>query len=441
MTSENCIFVRIFNNSLRNTTKISMKLVLAEVITIGDEILYGQITDTNTQWMGVELGKLGIKIIQKTSIGDSESEILRILSEAESRADIVLITGGLGPTKDDITKKTLCKYFDDELVINEDALEFITDFFTKRGRELTEINRLQAAIPSRSTYLANKTGTAPGMWFERNGKVFVSMPGVPHEMKYLMNNEVLPRLKTFFKTPVLYHKVIRTIGLGESFLAEKIADWEDNLPKNIKLAYLPSFGQVRLRLTGFGEDENILREQVEAESAKLIPQISKYVYSQEDEELEKALGKTLKAQGFTLSTAESCTGGYISHLITKIPGSSAYFMGSVVSYSNEAKINVLGVKPETLAEFGAVSEETVKQMAEGVRKVMKTDFGIATSGVAGPDGGTIEKPVGTIWIACASESKTVAMKLTLTQQRETNIIYGSVAALNLLRRMINKEIE
>lgn len=413
-----------------------MKLVLAEVITIGDEILYGQITDTNTQWIGVELGKIGIKIIQKTSIGDSESEILRGLAEAESRADIILITGGLGPTKDDITKKTLCKYFDDELIINDDALAFITDFFEKRGRQLTEINRLQAAIPSKCTYLPNKTGTAPGMWFERNGKVFVSMPGVPYEMKYLMNNEVLPRIKTFFQTPILQHKVIRTIGIGESLLAEKIENWEDNLPKNIKLAYLPSFGQVRLRLTGFGDDEEVLHQQIDAEVEKLIPQIEKFVYSQTDEDLEFAIGRMLKEKNQTVSVAESCTGGYVSHLITKVPGSSVYFMGSVVSYSNEAKMNVLGVKSETLEKFGAVSEETIREMAEGVRKVMNTDFGIATSGVAGPDGGSPDKPVGTIWLAVASKNRTIARKILMTQQRDTNIQYGSVAALNLLRKMI-----
>jgi nicotinamide-nucleotide amidase len=418
-----------------------MKLVLAEVITIGDEILYGQITDTNTQWMGVELGKLGIKIVQKTSIGDSEAEILRILAEAEARADVILITGGLGPTKDDITKKTLCKYFDDELVINEDALGFITDFFTKRGREVSEINRMQAAVPSRCTYLANKTGTAPGMWFERNGKVFVSMPGVPYEMKYLMTNEVLPRVNSFFKTPILKHQVIRTIGIGESMLAERIEDWEDNLPKNIKLAYLPSFGQVRLRLTGLGEDEAHLKEQIDLEVEKLLPQISKFVFSLEDEDLEYAIGRMLKESKQTVSVAESCTGGYVSHLITKVAGSSAYFMGSVVSYSNEAKMNVLGVKPETLEAHGAVSEETIKEMAEGVRKVMNTDYGIATSGVAGPDGGTDEKPVGTIWLAVASKENTIARKILMTKQRDTNIQYGSIAALNLLRKMIVGDYE
>lgn len=418
-----------------------MRPILAEVVTIGDEILYGQITDTNTQWMSTELDKIGIKTVRKSSVGDQEDKILQILEEAEGRADIILLTGGLGPTKDDITKKMLCKYFDDELVINEDALAFITDFFTKRGRPMTELNRLQAAVPSRCTYLANKTGTAPGMWFERNGKVFVSMPGVPHEMKYLMANEVIPRLKEFFETPIIYHKMIRTIGVGESFLAEKIENWEDNLPEHIKLAYLPSFGQVRLRLTAVGSDEEQLRKDVDAEIEKVLPLISASVFGFDNDDLEVAIGKELKKRGLTVSAAESCTGGYISHMFTKVPGSSAYFMGSVVSYDNSVKIKVLGVDAETIAQHGAVSEETVTQMAEGARKLMNTDFAIATSGIAGPDGGTPEKPVGTLWIACAMEGRTIARKIQMANQRDTNIQYGSVVALNLLRKMMNGDYE
>ncbi|GAB2620916.1 competence/damage-inducible protein A [Emticicia sediminis] len=418
-----------------------MRPILAEVVTIGDEILYGQITDTNTQWMSTELDKIGVKTVRKSSVGDQEDKILQILAEAEKRADIVLLTGGLGPTKDDITKKMLCKYFDDELVINEDALAFITDFFVKRGRPMTELNRQQAAVPSRCTYLANKTGTAPGMWFERNGTVFVSMPGVPHEMKYLMSNEVIPRLKTFFETPIIYHKMIRTIGVGESFLAEKIENWEDNLPEHIKLAYLPSFGQVRLRLTAVGNDEAQLKQDVDAEIEKVLPLIGSSVFGFDNDDLEVAIGKELKKQGLTVSAAESCTGGYISHMFTKVAGSSAYFMGSVVSYDNSVKINVLGVNAETIAQHGAVSEETVTQMAEGARKLMKTDFAIATSGIAGPDGGTPEKPVGTLWIACAMEGRTIAKKVQMANQRDTNIQYGSVVALNLLRKMMNGDYE
>jgi nicotinamide-nucleotide amidase len=423
-----------------------MRPIFAEVVTIGDEILYGQITDTNTQWMSTELDKIGIKTVRKSSVGDQEDKILQIFEEAESRADIVLLTGGLGPTKDDITKKTLCKYFDDELVINEDALAFITDFFTKRGRPMTELNRLQAAVPSKCTYLANKTGTAPGMWIEHKGNdnrttIFVSMPGVPHEMKYLMTNEVIPRLQAFFETPIIYHKMIRTIGVGESFLAEKIEDWEDNLPVHIKLAYLPSFGQVRLRLTAVGNDKETLAKEVESEIEKVLPIISSFVFGYDNDDLEVAIGKELKKKGLTVSAAESCTGGFISHLFTKVSGSSAYFMGSVVSYDNSVKINVLGVKEETIQEHGAVSEETVIQMAEGVRNLMKTDFAIATSGIAGPDGGTPEKPVGTLWMACAMEGRTVARKVQMANQRETNINYGSVVALNLLRKMLNGDYE
>lgn len=423
-----------------------MRPIYAEVVTIGDEILYGQITDTNTQWMSTELDKIGIKTVRKSSVGDQEDKILQIFEEAENRADVVLLTGGLGPTKDDITKKTICKYFDDELVINEDALAFITDFFTKRGRPMTELNRLQATVPSKCTYLANKTGTAPGMWIEHNGKankttIFVSMPGVPHEMKYLMTNEVIPRLQAFFETPIIYHKMIRTIGVGESFLAEKIENWEDNLPEHIKLAYLPSFGQVRLRLTAVGNDKDVLEKEVEAEIEKVLPLINSFVFGYDNDDLEVVIGKELKKNGLTVSAAESCTGGFISHLFTKVSGSSAYFMGSVVSYDNSIKTNVLGVKEETLQKHGAVSEETVIQMAEGVRKLMKTDFAIATSGIAGPDGGTPEKPVGTLWMACAMEGRTIARKVQMANQRETNINYGSVVALNLLRKMLNGDYE
>jgi nicotinamide-nucleotide amidase len=311
---------------------------------------------------------------------------------------------------------------------------------------MTELNRQQALVPAHCTYLANKTGTAPGMWFEKKGesgkgKIFVSMPGVPHEMKYLMANEVIPRLKKYFETPVIYHKMIRTIGVGESFLAEKIEKWEDALPPHIKLAYLPSFGQVRLRLTGVGEHEETLKQEVQQEIDKVLPMIQSFVFGYDDEDLEVALGKLLKSKGKTVSAAESCTGGFISHLFTKVPGSSAYFMGGVVSYDNSVKINVLGVKPDTITAHGAVSEETVTQMAEGVRSLLKTDFAVATSGVAGPDGGTPEKPVGTLWIACAMEGRTIARKVQMANQRETNINYGSVVAMNLLRKMLNGDYE
>lgn len=410
-----------------------MKIIYAEVITIGDEILYGQITDTNSKWISEELDKIGIKTIRKSSVGDQKQQILNILDESLQRADIVLITGGLGPTKDDITKKTMAEYFNDELVINPHAEEFVRSFFEKRGRPFTELNRQQAAIPSRCTYLHNATGTAPGMWFDHDGKFIVSMPGVPIEMKYLMSNEVIPRLKSKFDLPEIVHKIIRTIGLGESFLAERIENWEDSLPENIKLAYLPSFGEVKLRLTGIGEDRSKIEEQIEVQVKKLIPLIEEHIFSFENEEIEKSIGKILNESETSLSVAESCTGGYLSHLLTSIPGSSAYFMGGVVSYSNEAKMDVLKVKQETLTKFGAVSEQTVIEMAEGVRNLMKTTYGIATSGIAGPDGGTEEKPVGTVWLAVTDGKQTLTKKLSLGKIRIVNIEYSAKAALNFLR--------
>jgi nicotinamide-nucleotide amidase len=418
-----------------------MQEIFAEVITIGDEILYGQITDTNTQWISSELDKIGIKTIRKSSVGDQKNEITKILKESLDRANIILITGGLGPTKDDITKTTLAEFFNDHLVINEEAELFVKNFFEKRGRPFTEINRQQAALPSKCTYLPNATGTAPGMWFEHEGKVIVSMPGVPIEMKYLINTEVIPRLKLYFKTPIIYHKIIRTIGIGESFLAEKIAEWEDQLPPQIKLAYLPSYGQVKLRLTGVGEDQTTLVNEINKEIDKLKPLINEFIYGFDNFDLEHVLSELLNDQKSTLSIAESCTGGYLSHLITAMPGCSSFFMGSVVSYSNEAKMNVLKVKQETLTNFGAVSEETVGEMASGVRKLMGTTYGIATSGVAGPDGGTAEKPVGTIWIAVSSENKLITKKLQLGNQRIPNITYSATATLNLLRMLILNIIE
>lgn len=415
-----------------------MKLIFAEVITIGDEILYGQITDTNTQWISAELDKIGIKTIRKSSVGDQEERILEILREAESRADIILITGGLGPTKDDITKTTLAKYFNTRLRIHEEALLDVTAFFEKRGRELTDINRQQAALPENCTYIANKMGTAPGMWFEINGKIFISMPGVPFEMKWLMTESMLPRLQAYFRTPIIYHKIIRTVGIGESYLATTIEQWEDNLPLHIRLAYLPSMNQVKLRLTATGENLTTLQQEVEDQIDKVLPLIQPFVFGFDSDELEKVVGTLLLNKNLTLATAESCTGGYIAHLITKVPGSSRYFRGGVIPYSNDLKVQLLGVKPETLEQFGAVSEETIRQMAEGVRLYAGTDIGIASSGIAGPDGGTEEKPVGTVWIACSDGQHTEVRLLKLGHTRELNIQQTAVASLNLLRQTLTK---
>ncbi len=410
--------------------------IRAEVITIGDEILFGQITDTNTQWISTELTNIGIRTVRKSSVGDQADAILQVLHEAHQRADVIILTGGLGPTKDDITKKTLCTYFGVELVRNADALALVTSFFEKRGREMTDLNRGQADLPANAVYIQNDWGTAPGMWFEHEQRVYVSLPGVPFEMKQLMTNRILPRLREHFQTPVIKHKMIRTVGIGESFLAERIEAWEDALPSHIKLAYLPHFGQVRLRLTATGNDEATLDRELSQQVEKVMPLIEKHVFGFDTDELETVVGQFLKAKNLTLGIAESCTGGYVSSRITSVPGSSAYFQGSVVSYANDVKIKQLGVSPDTLARHGAVSEETIRQMAEGVRRVLGTDVGIATSGIAGPDGGTPDKPVGTIWIAVATAERTTTRLLKLGQYRDQNIQITTTYLLNLLREVL-----
>ncbi|OEK01833.1 competence/damage-inducible protein A [Roseivirga sp. 4D4] len=413
-----------------------MKKVLAEILTIGDEILYGQITDTNSQWMSAELDELGVKVIRKTTVGDTELDILEAFAQAEERADIVLITGGLGPTNDDLTMPMLAHYFGSEIIMNQDVLEHVQDFFERRGRTFTELNRRQALVPEIAEVLHNDLGTAPGTWYERNGKVFVSMPGVPHEMKNLMKKLVIPKLRDFFQTPVIYHKLVKTVGIGESFLADKIKDWEDSLPDHISLAYLPSVGHVKLRLTAVGHDRQILKEEVQSKIDALLPLAEKYIYGYDDMTLEKAIGEMLLAQDKTLALAESCSGGYVQHKITTIAGSSEYFQGGVVPYHNDHKINLLGVKPETLEAHGAVSEACVKEMAEGVRKAFNADIGAATSGIAGPGGGTPDKPVGTVWIAYADGNQTVAKKLQLTQNRLLNIELTEISVLNLVRKSL-----
>ena len=412
-----------------------MKTILADVITIGDEILYGQITDTNSQWISAELSLIGIRVARKTSVGDNETDILELLAEAESRSDLILITGGLGPTSDDLTKPCFTKYFNSQLSLNQDVLNDLKEFFEKRGRELTETNKQQAYLPDACQAIRNNYGTAPGMWFEQNGKVFVSMPGVPFEMKAMMTEVVLPRLKEFFDTPFIYHRIIKTIGIGESFLADKIKDWEKNLPEPIKLAYLPSLGEVKLRLTATGEPA-VIKSLVDTEALKVKELIKEYVYADLDEPLESILGNWLKARNLKISFAESCTGGYLSSLITSVAGSSEYFTGSIIAYSNEVKEKLLGVKAETLTTYGAVSEQTVKEMAEGVRLKLNTDIGVATSGIAGPGGGTTEKPVGTIWIAYADKQNTIAKKLLLGKLRDVNIKQTATATLNLIRQSL-----
>ena len=415
-----------------------MKKILAELLTIGDEILYGQIVDTNSQWMSIELDKVGIKVIRKTTVGDQEDEILTAFAEAEKRADIILITGGLGPTSDDLTKPLLAKYFNCELQIHEEALAEVTAFFKSRGREMTELNRQQAALPTCCIKITNPIGTAPGMWFEREGKIFMSMPGVPHEMKRMMTERVIPKLKETFHTPAIYHKVIRTIGIGESFLADKLSSWEKALPEHIKLAYLPSLGEVKLRLTGFSDSAVNLESEINEWAEKLKPLAGEYIYGYGDESIEIVIGKMLRERKLTLSMAESCTGGYLTHLITSIPGCSDYFLGSMVPYAYEIKMRQLGVKPEVLEKYGAVSEPTIIEMANIVRAKFNTDIGVATSGIAGPGGATPEKPVGMVWIAYSDKHQTITKKLQISPDRMINIRMASAAVLNLIRVSLPK---
>lgn len=418
-----------------------MKAVNAEIITIGDEILYGQIVDTNSAWMGTELTRIGIKVKQITSVSDSAAHIIEALDNAKTKADVILITGGLGPTKDDLTKTVLTAYFNTELQLHEPSLEDVIAIFRRRGIAVSELNRQQAFLPAACTPVRNVLGTAPGMWFEEQGKVFVSMPGVPFEMKRMMTDIVLPKLKEYFKTPQIIHQVIQTAGIPESTLADTIEQWELALQPHIRLAYLPHLGGVRLRLTGQGDNketlENELNQQVEILS-QIIPD---YIFAYGEVSLEEALGQLLKARELTIATAESCTGGLLAHKITSIPGSSAYFMGSVVAYHNLIKTEQLGVSPDTLAQHGAVSEATVREMAEGIRLKLKTDIGVATSGIAGPDGGTPEKPVGTIWIAYSDKDKTITKLLNYNKDRLLNIEYTTIAVLNLVRQSLQATVE
>ena len=412
--------------------------MLVEIITIGDELLIGQVVDTNSAWMGQQLNLAGFKVKQISSVSDDETHILTALEEAAKRADVILITGGLGPTKDDITKKTLCRYFNTQLVFSLEAYADVERLFKSRGREVTPINKLQAEVPENCTVLPNKNGTAPGMWFEHDEKIYVSMPGVPYEMKVIMETLVIPLLKEKFKTPNIFHKTILTQGIGESVIAQMIADVENNLPAHIKLAYLPSVASVRLRLTGMSFDTD-LQTQVKAEIDKILPIIQNYVYGFDDDTLPTVVGNLLKEKNQTLALAESCTGGYISQLITAVPGCSSYYKGSMVAYSYEIKEEFLNVSKETLATKGAVSEEVVLQMANNAKAKFDADYTIAVSGIAGPDGGTADKPVGTVWIALATPHKTFAIRFQFGNNRARNIEATALTALSLLRKELAEE--
>ncbi|WP_231424287.1 competence/damage-inducible protein A [Pedobacter sp. Leaf250] len=414
--------------------------MLAEIITIGDEILIGQIVDTNSAWMAKQLNLIGISVKQITSVSDDEQHILSALADAETRADIILITGGLGPTKDDITKKTLAKYFNMGFRNDAGALEMVRQIFEKFKRPLLDVNIQQADVPDGCEVIVNRNGTAPCMWFEQHDKIFVSMPGVPYEMMYLMDDEILPRIKSRFKLPSIVHKTILTANIGESFLAKEIEEIEDSLPSNVKLAYLPKLGQVRLRLSAKGENESLLREEVEVYAQRIILKVKKFVVIDEDIPLEQAILNLMKGKGLTLSTAESCTGGYIAHLITQHPGCSSVYYGGAVAYAYELKESILGVKETTLKKYGAVSEETVTEMAEGAIKQFKTDYSIAVSGIAGPDGGTEDKPVGTVWIAISSKNKTVAKVFNFSNKRIQNIERSAASALMMLLNLLREDL-
>lgn len=411
----------------------------AEIINIGDELLIGQVINSNASWLGEQLNKIGVAVKQVSIISDQQDQILETLKDAEKRVDIILITGGLGPTKDDITKQTLCNFFNTKLIFHQPTYEDVEKLFHSRGLKVKEINRKQAEIPENCIPIRNTNGTAPGMWFEKDGKIIVSMPGVPYEMKPMITDFVIPKLVRQFDTHIIYHKTILTQGMGESSITEIINDWENNLPANFKLAYLPQPGIVRLRLTATGDNLIMIRKEVENQVRELQRIIPDLIFGYDNDMLEEIIGRLLKEKGLSLATAESCTGGYIAHLITSIPGSSVYFTGSLIAYSNKIKETVLGVKEETLKQYGAVSKQTVVEMAEGVRKLYGTDYAIAVSGIAGPEGGTPQKPVGTTWIAISSPHKTHAQKFLFGEHRGRNIRKAAVTALNELRKVLAKE--
>lgn len=415
--------------------------MFAEIITIGDEILIGQVVDTNSAFIGEELTKIGIEVIRITTISDDRDSILAALDEAGSRARLVIITGGLGPTKDDVTKKTLSEFLDDPLVRNPGVLHHIEELFRRHitNTPISEINRDQALVPSKATVLHNENGTAPGIWATQKGTVYVSLPGVPFEMRALMHNEVLPRVVKQFDRSYIVHRTLVTYGLGESALAERIASWEDALPSNMKLAYLPNLGMVRLRLTAKGKDKEQVDAVMEAQLEVLRPMISDILVGQDDgETLEVVLGKLLAPRKLTLATAESCTGGRIAAQLTSVPGASAYFKGGVVSYATQTKVDVLGVDRGLIDQFSVVSREVAAAMAQNVRDLLGSDFAVATTGNAGPAKGDSEAPIGTVWIAVATPNRTVTEVFRLGSHRERIVQKAVHKAMEILRREIMK---
>lgn len=414
--------------------------MLAEIITIGDEILIGQVVDTNSAWMAEQLNLIGIQINRLISVSDNRIEILTALEESASRSNLILVTGGLGPTKDDITKPAICEYFNTRLVIDPQVLEHVEKFLSHRGVAVNELNRLQAMVPENAKVLHNALGTAPGLWFIRKGVVYVFMPGVPFEMKKMMQDILLPLFQQFFKTPPLIHKTILTTGIAESTLAETIEPWEDTLPKHFRLAYLPSPGMVRLRITARGKDMQQLELEVQEQLERLQQLIPHYIFGYDEDTLEIIIGKLLKDSNKTISTAESCTGGNMARLITSVPGASGWFKGSIVAYDNRVKQELLNVSEADLLQYGAVSQQVAEAMAVNVREKLHTDFSVAVTGIAGPDGGTPEKPVGLVWVAVAKQDKVISKQFKFGDNRERNITRTTISALNLLATFIKSSL-
>jgi nicotinamide-nucleotide amidase len=417
----------------------------AEILSIGDELLIGQIANSNSVWLAQQLSRIGIRVVHMSTVGDNEAAITAAFRAAMGRASFVFITGGLGPTRDDITKKTFASFFDAKLKLDPKILKDVVDFFEKRGREVTEVNRRQAMVPEGCFVIPNPHGTAPGMWMKKKNTVFVSMPGVPYEMQGMMTNTVIPKIQAEFRLATIYHKTVLTQGIGESVLAELIEDWERGLAdKGISLAYLPQPGIVKLRLSCYGNPEEDVKEKVEAEIVKLRKLAGKYIYGyqnfgDESAGLEQVLSELLRERKKTLCLAESCTGGYLSSLITAIPGASEIFKGAIIPYANSAKQQLLHVDKQIFETAGAVSKECVLQLATNVLKKFSADYAISISGIAGPTGGWPQKPVGTIWIGVASAERAVAMKFRFGENRQRNIIMSANAAMNMLRKIILKE--
>ncbi|WP_075589980.1 CinA family nicotinamide mononucleotide deamidase-related protein [Labilibacter marinus] len=411
-----------------------------EIVTIGDELLIGQVIDTNSAWMGKQLNDAGFEVARVNSISDSEEEILNILKETSERSDVVLITGGLGPTKDDITKTTLCRYFNTELVFNEEVFEDVKSLLKRYVPNINELNRQQAMVPANCSVIRNPVGTAPIMWFEHKETIFVSMPGVPSEMKRALEFEIIPRLVSRFVTSSIIHKTVIVSNIPEATLADMLSDFEKEIPTHIKLAYLPSPGRIRLRFTGRGESEKVVAAEIEQLITNLEPIIGDAILGYDDKPTVQFIADIFKENNLSLGTAESCTGGNIAHQITLLPGSSNYFKGGVVAYHNDVKMGMLAVKEETLNKVGAVSKEVVEQMAIGARYNLGVDYSVTTSGIAGPDGGTDEKPIGTIWIAVGGPNGINSKKFNFGHIRERNIVRSTEMALVMLKKMVEQDL-